>query len=246
MPSDNSSSRHIVDGQPPPLPITRRGVTPEGSNDVLAALAPSTTRKREYPSALTSSTAHATTYTTRAPGGWSGLDPAFWTTDPWAGASLQPYSSFDNRLSSGGPAPLDYLYTRNPQEYPNPTSFNAPRPRLPSPGWVDLPLEERLSPSPGHKRRRIEQDDAAPKRQNTGGERPSTMREVTRASGQTSVLTTAPISDRPPIQRSSPSVSFATSRAPTPLRLPPGPGQETPFPRGPRTWVAPYPWTFIR
>lgn len=215
--------------------ITRREVTPEGSSDVLAALVPSTTRKREYPSALTSSTAHATTYTTRAPGGCSGLDPAFGTTDPWAGASLQSYSSFDNRLFSKGPAPPDYLYTRNPQEYPNPTSFNAPRPRLPSPGWVDLPLEERLSPSLGHKRRRIEQDDAAPKRQNTGGERPSTMREVTRSSGQTSVLATAPISDRPPVQRSFLTVSFATSCPPTPLHLPPGPGQEPPFPRGPRT-----------
>lgn len=80
-----------------------------------------------------------------------------------------------------------------------------------------------LSPSPGHSRR-IEHDDAAPRRKPTRSERPNTMRGVTQAFGQTSNLAIAPISDRPPIQQSSPSADFATSRPQTALRLPPVPG----------------------
>lgn len=80
---ENHRSRYIIDDRrPPSLSTTRRGVTPEGSNDILAALAPSLPRKRKDVDPPTFRKAQKTAYTTRAPSGPSSPYTAIGITEP--------------------------------------------------------------------------------------------------------------------------------------------------------------------
>lgn len=120
MPSENPHSREIIYGRPPPLPTTRRGVTPKGSNDVLATLAPEYDLQKRIPKRFSfQARGKAITQTTRAPSDSSRSHTAFGITEPWAGASLQPNSSFDSRLYLGRPASRDYLHTSKATQIPH-------------------------------------------------------------------------------------------------------------------------------